>query len=127
MGRDGAAPEVRHFSPRRIFQSAAKSSTAFNGRGARRQERESDAKNGALSRPNTKLRGRTTDGETFDKLLLIKRASELRATYQIRLLTYRAVQEGRKLVIEVSKECKVHSGLRELTKQYPKNVTVARA
>lgn len=72
-------------------------------------------------------RGTRPDAETFDKLLLIKRVSELRATYQIRLLAYRAVQESRKLVIEVPKECKVHSGLRELTKQYPKNVTIVRA
>ena len=71
-------------------------------------------------------RGARPDGEMFDKLLLIKRTSELRATYQIRLLTYRAVQEGKKLVIEIPKECKVHSSLRELTKQYPKNVAIAR-
>jgi hypothetical protein len=72
-------------------------------------------------------RGARPDGETFDKLLLIKRASELRATYQIRLLAYRAVQEGRRLVIEVPKECKVHDSVRELTKQYPRNVTIVRA
>jgi hypothetical protein len=72
-------------------------------------------------------RGSRPDGETFDKLLLIKRASELRATYQIRLLTYRAVQEGKKLLIEIPKECKVHRDLRELTKQFPKNISIARA
>jgi hypothetical protein len=72
-------------------------------------------------------RGTRPDAESFDKLLLIKRPSELRATYQIRLLTYRAVQEGRQLVIEVPRECKIHSSLRELTKQYPKNIAILRA
>jgi hypothetical protein len=72
-------------------------------------------------------RGTRPDAETFDKLFLIKRASELRATYQIRLLTYRASQEGKKLVIEVPKECKIHGGLRELTKQHSKYVTIVRA
>lgn len=72
-------------------------------------------------------RGTRPDAETFNILLLLKRASELRATYQIRLLTYRAVQEGVKLVIEVPKTCKIHRDLRELTKQYPRNVKIMRA
>jgi len=63
---------------------------------------------------------------TSNELFLFKRVSELRATYQIRLLTYFAIRDGRKLIIEVPKECKVHSDLRELTKQYPGNVTIAR-
>lgn len=67
------------------------------------------------------------DAETFGKFLLIKRASELHATYQIRLLTYRAVQEARKLVIEVPKLCKVHRDLRELTTQYTNNIIIVRA
>jgi hypothetical protein len=76
---------------------------------------------------NQVARGSRPDGESFNKLLLIKRASEQRATYQIRLLVYRAVQEGKKLIIEVRKDCKVHHNLRELTKQYPNNVTIERA
>lgn len=72
-------------------------------------------------------RGTRPDAETYDKLLLIKRVSELRATYQIRLLTYRAVHEGKKLVVEVPKQCRIHSSLRELTKQYTKSVTIVRA
>ena len=71
-------------------------------------------------------RGTRPDAETFDKLLLIKRASELRATYQIRLLTFRAMQESKKLVIEIPKHCKVHGSLRTLTKQYPRNIRIAR-
>lgn len=72
-------------------------------------------------------RGARPDGETFDELLLIKRTAELRATYQIRLLTYLAVQEDKKLIIEVPMECRVHSDLRELAKQYPSNLKIVRA
>jgi hypothetical protein len=36
--------------------------------------------------------------------VLIKVVSELRATYQIRLLAHRAVEEKKKLVIEVPRE-----------------------
>lgn len=46
-------------------------------------------------------RGTRPDEETFDRFLLIKRASTLRATYQIRLLASSAVQKGKKLVIEI--------------------------
>lgn len=72
-------------------------------------------------------RGTRPDAETFDKFFLIKRVSEIRATYQIRLLTYRAVREGRRLIIEVPKECKIHSDVRELMRQYSKSVAVVRA
>lgn len=71
-------------------------------------------------------RGSLPDAEIGDKLYLFKRVAELRLTYQIRLLAFRAVQDGKKLVIEVPEECKIHSDLRELMKQHPKNVTVAR-
>jgi hypothetical protein len=67
------------------------------------------------------------DAEAFGKLLLIKGASELHATYQIRLLTYRAVQERVKLIVEVSKECKIHADLRELAKLYSKAITIVRS
>jgi hypothetical protein len=72
------------------------------------------------------VRGARPDAENPNELLLIKRVSELRATYQIRLLTSRAVREGKKLVIEVPKECKLHISLRDLTKRYPRNLTIAR-
>lgn len=71
-------------------------------------------------------RGARPDGETFEKLVLIKRVSELRATYQIRLLAYRAVQEQKKLVIDVPKECKVHADLKALAKEYPRNISFVR-
>ena len=42
-------------------------------------------------------RGTRPDAESPTELLLSKPVSELRATYQIRLLTFRAVREGKKL------------------------------
>jgi hypothetical protein len=71
-------------------------------------------------------RGARPDGETFDKLVLIKRVSELRATYQIRLLTYRAVEERKMLVIDVPKHCKVHDDLKVLAKEFPRNFSIVR-
>ena len=66
------------------------------------------------------------DAETFKTLLLIKRASELRTTYQIRLLTYKALQESKMLIIEVPKKCKIHESLLELKREYPQTLKVVR-
>ena len=73
------------------------------------------------------VRGTRPDAEPLDnKLYLIKRTSELHATYQIRLLTYRAIQEGKKLIIEIPRGCKIHDDLQALTKQYPRIVKIVR-
>jgi hypothetical protein len=62
-------------------------------------------------------RGSRPDAEAWDALYLIKNVSELRATYQIRLLAYRATQERKKLVIRLPRGAKLHRTLRELRKQ----------
>jgi len=70
---------------------------------------------------NTKhqvARGTRPDHETYDKLFLIKNVSELRTTYQIRLLTYLASQKQKVLIIEVPKHCKIHRSLQEFKKQF---------
>ena len=72
-------------------------------------------------------RGTRPDAETHDKLFLFKNVSELKATYQIRLLLFRAVKEGRKLVIDMPKGSKVHPELQTLVKNYRKNVEIVRA
>lgn len=59
-------------------------------------------------------RGTRPDAETSDKLYLIKNASVLRATYQIRLLALRAVELRKKLVLRVPKSCKFHPSLKTL-------------
>ena len=66
------------------------------------------------------------DAEVSGQLLLIKRVTELRATYQIRLLTCRAVRERRKLIINVPGKCKIHSDLNALAKEYPRNLEIVR-
>lgn len=62
-------------------------------------------------------RGTRTDAEKFNRLYLVKNVSTLRATYQIRLLAFRAVSEGLKLVIKVPKTCIYHSSLLDLIKK----------
>jgi len=71
-------------------------------------------------------RGARADGEAHDKLVLAKRVSVLRATYQIRLLAFRAMQERRKLVIMVPEHCVIHPTLRQLVKEVPKTISFER-
>ena len=72
-------------------------------------------------------RGARADAETSDKLFLFKKVSELRATYQIRLLLYRAIKEGKKLVIDMPKASKIHPSLKTLMRDYSKHIQVNRA
>jgi hypothetical protein len=72
-------------------------------------------------------RGTRPDGETHNKFVIIKNVSEMQATYQVRLLAYQASQEGKKLVIDVPKECKIHSTLRELMNQLPRTIQITRS
>ena len=69
-------------------------------------------------------RGTRPDAEDRETLYLIKNVSTLRATYQVRLLTYRALHEGRKLVLRVPKHFKTSRSLRMLMKECPKVIRV---
>lgn len=69
-------------------------------------------------------RATRADGEAHDKLVLAKRVSTLRATYQIRLLAFRAVEERKKLVIIVPEHCVIHPTLRALVKELPKTIHI---
>lgn len=62
-------------------------------------------------------RGARADAEKFNRLYLVKNVSALRATYQIRLLAFRAVSEKIKLVIRVPKACEFHPSLLDLIKK----------
>jgi hypothetical protein len=62
-------------------------------------------------------RGSRADAEKFNKLYLIKNVKRLRATYQIRLLAFRAVTEGLKLVLKVPPSCEFAPSLLELIKK----------
>jgi hypothetical protein len=72
-------------------------------------------------------RGVRADSETFDKIVLVKNVSTIRATYQVRLLAFKAVETGKKLVIIVPKHCRVDRTLREFMKELPKKVRVEKA
>ena len=71
-------------------------------------------------------RGTRADAETHDRLHLLKSCTKLKATYQIRLLLYRAIQEGKKLVLNVPKECVLQADLKALIKEHRSNIVVAR-
>lgn len=63
---------------------------------------------------NQTPRSTRADAEKFNTLYLIKNVSKLRATYQVKLLAFRAVSEGLRLVIKVPKSCKFHPSLKDL-------------
>jgi len=71
-------------------------------------------------------RGTRPDAETVDKVILIKRVSEMRATYQVRLLAYLASRQGKKLVIEVPNGCRIHPSLDDLKARSPGLIEIAR-
>jgi hypothetical protein len=56
-------------------------------------------------------RGARADAEVGDKVYLIKNTSQLRLTYQIKMLTYMAQTRNKKLIIRLPKAAKVHESL----------------
>ena len=67
-------------------------------------------------------RGTRPDAETIDKIYLIKNVSTLRATYQVRLLTFKAVQTSRKIMLKVPRTCQFHTSLKDLIKLTGKTI-----
>ena len=59
------------------------------------------------------LRGARADAEVGDKFYLIKSASLLRLTYQIKMLTYMAQTRKKKLIIRLPKTAKIHDSLKQ--------------
>ena len=59
------------------------------------------------------LRGAKPDAEIGDKIYLIKNVSQLRLTYQIRMLAYVAQIRDIKLVIRIPKNAVIHQSLLE--------------
>ena len=59
-------------------------------------------------------RGSRPDAETPTEIILAKNVSVLRATYQIRLLAFRATEEARKLVLRVPRSCRFDTSLERL-------------
>lgn len=71
-------------------------------------------------------RGARADAEMNNRIFLIKNVSEMRATYQVRLLLYRATQEGAKLVLDLPKECKLSGNLKALAKEHRRHFEITR-
>ena len=71
-------------------------------------------------------RGTLPDAETSGRIFLIKNVKLLRATYQIRLLAFKAEQSGKRLVLRVPKQCRLHKTLRELRRERPKLIQLER-
>jgi hypothetical protein len=67
-------------------------------------------------------RGSLPDAESIDKIYLIKNVSMLRATYQVRLLTFKAIQTYKKLVLKVPPTCQFHPSLKGLIKLTGKSI-----
>jgi hypothetical protein len=72
-------------------------------------------------------RGSRPDAEIGDKLYLLKKVFVLHATYQVRLLAYRAQQEGRRLVIRVPRGFKPGPSLKALMDEIPGVIRIERS
>ena len=67
-------------------------------------------------------RGAVPDAEKFNRMYLIKNVSTLRATYQIRLLAFMAVESKKQLILRVPTTCVFHESLEALMKLCKKSV-----
>jgi hypothetical protein len=67
-------------------------------------------------------RGSRPDAETFDKIYLIKNLTLFRATYQVRLLAFKAVETQKKLVLKVPPSCRFHDSLTDLIQKTAKTI-----
>jgi hypothetical protein len=71
-------------------------------------------------------RGSRPDAENKKEIHLIKGCSMLGATYQVRLLAYRAFREKRKLVVTVPTDCILRPSLAALRREFPGLIRVRR-
>lgn len=71
-------------------------------------------------------RGARADAEVNNRMYLIKNVSEMRATYQVRILLYRAMQEGMKLVLDLPKDCRLSDNLKALAKEHRRHFEITR-
>jgi len=72
-------------------------------------------------------RGAFPDACNQDKVYLFKNVSTLRATYQVRLLTYLAAEAGKKLILDVPQHFKPHPSLSQFMKEFPKTIRIEKA
>ena len=70
------------------------------------------------------LRGALADAEQGNIIYLFKNVTELRLTYQIRLLSFRAIESSMKLVIQVPIKCKIHASLNNFVQSVGRKVQI---
>lgn len=71
-------------------------------------------------------RGSMPDADSAKALYLLKNVSEMRLTYQVKLLAYMAQTKGKKLHIRLPSEATVHPGLREYILEHSEFVRIER-
>lgn len=71
-------------------------------------------------------RGARPDAVVNGKMYLIKNVSELRLTYQIRLLTYRAYRHGEKLILRLPQQSRIAESLKRFVTSNRKLISVER-
>lgn len=69
-------------------------------------------------------RGTLPDAQKEGNFYLVKNTAVLRATYQVRLLTFLASEAGKRLVLLVPRNFKPHSSLRSLIDEFPKTIQI---
>jgi hypothetical protein len=69
-------------------------------------------------------RGTRADAQKGMVYYLFKNVSVLHATYQIRLLTYFAWKDGKKLIVRVPSVCRKTEALREFVREHGKVIRV---
>ena len=74
-----------------------------------------------------KPRGARADAIRDGTAYLFKAVSTLQLTYQIRLLTFFAVESGQQLVISVPSHCEILPPLKAHVCKYSKNLSIERA
>jgi hypothetical protein len=73
-----------------------------------------------------KIRGTLPDVISDDSVIIVKGASFLRLTYQIKLLTYMVVNQKKLLKIFVNKKTRLDNSLKKHIKDYSKFIKIER-
>ncbi len=71
-------------------------------------------------------RGARADKEGDEGFVLYKQVRRLHATYQLRLLLFRAVKENKVLVLLLPKACELEGDLLELLREHSEKLVVQR-
>src|SRR5688572_26355724 len=72
-------------------------------------------------------RGTRADAEIGNKLYLLKKVLVLHATYQVRLLAFRAQQEGKQLILRVPRGFKAAPSLKALMNELAGVIRIERS